>query len=96
HASQRFKVLKEIVFRVPKVKKRLEEEKRLAEEQARLEEEKKKAFVRALAENAAKLLMGPINVSVPASGANTNPVPEAPETNTFDALPKLNIIKSTP
>jgi hypothetical protein len=96
NASQRFKVLKEILFRVPKVKKRLEEEKRLAEEKARIEEESKKAFARTLAENAAKLLMGPINVSFPASGSNTHPVPEAPETNAFDALPKLNIIKSTP
>jgi hypothetical protein len=63
---------------------------------ARIEEESKKAFARTLAENAAKLLMGPINVSFPASGSNTHPVPEAQETNAFEILPKLNIIKSTP
>ena len=93
YASQRFKVLKEILFRIPKVKKRLEEEKRLAEEMVRLEEEKKKAFARTLAENAAKLLTGPPAIVITPKDPQ---VGEGRETNTFDILPKLNLSKSTP
>lgn len=91
NTSQRFKVLKEIQFRIPTVKKRLEEEKRKAEERVRIEEEKKKAFARVLAENAAKLLMGPPAPQKPMVSKDPNPA-EA----TFDILPKLNLTKSTP
>jgi hypothetical protein len=91
NTSQRFKVLKEIQFRIPTVKKRLDEEKRKAEERVRIEEEKKKAFARVLAENAAKLLIGPPAPQKPMVSKDPNPA-EA----TFDILPKLNLTKSTP
>ena len=86
NASQRFKVMKEIQFRIPALKQRIEVEKQKAEEEKRVEEEKRKAFMKATAEQMVKLL-----TAAPSKGSATN---SKADTNTFDVTPKLNLQKN--
>jgi hypothetical protein len=97
NASQQFKILKEIQFRIPAVKKRLDEKKRLAEEKAKLEEEKRKAFALELAKGSAKLLTGSpvVKKQTPVPGIG-NHEDDSRESNTTDILPQLHLNKSTP